>query len=109
MAPTKKEKDIKGAYKSPFKKGEEGIKSNPTETLAPDEIKNVQKMVELIGSGKQNGIVVVLEEFSEGGRRGIQGRAFVHGIGPTERVQALVPAMGMPRELAMVIMSMMKD
>lgn len=103
MAPTKKT-----AYKSPFKKGQEGVNKKEAKDLTKKEIESVQTLVEEIGSGKKNGIIIVLEEFSEGTKRGIQGVSFCHNIGPSERIQAIVPALGMPIGLIMVIMAMMQ-
>ena len=99
----------KELFNSPFKKGEEGVTSKKGRTLTAGEIKNTQDMVQAIGRGESNGIIIVLEEFIEDGKRGIQGKAFVHNIGPIERIQALVPAMGMPKEMAMQIMKMIPD
>jgi len=107
MAPVKKATK-KSTYNSPFKKGEEGARKKEAKDLTADEIKNVQAMVKQIGSGKQNGIIIVLEEFKEGEKRGIQGVSFCHNIGPSERIQAIVPALGMPISLIMVIMAMMQ-
>lgn len=109
MAEKKKteKKRASTGYKSPFGVGKEGVKSSPNRELSAKEIATAQKMVEVIGSGKRNGIIVVLQEFEEGGKKGIEGTSFCAGISPTERVQSLVTAMGMPVPIVMMVLSLM--
>lgn len=104
----KNNKKIKG-YKSPFVEGEEGMKDRGEGKLSKSDVKEIAEMIEMIGNGEKNGIVIVLEEFTENGRTGMQGISFCNNINPINRIQAIIPALSVPKAAIMAVLHLMDD
>ena len=79
------------------------VRDTSNEAPTAKEMATAMKRAKEVASGKKNGVIIVLEEFTnKKGQKGIEGMTYWKGMDPKARVQTLLNVSGMPPQIFML-------